>query len=258
MYWVGVDIGSLTVKVVALGEDEQIRVSEVAPAGRSGVDTATELLERIPAGQVRAIVATGYGRVAFPQADVEISEITCHAVGARQMYPDVRTVIDVGGQDSKAIRLDTDGRVQQFAMNDRCAAGTGRFLEVMARALEVSVEELAEVAAQSVNRVVVSSTCTVFAESEVVGYLNSGVSPEDVAAGLLDAIAGRIVGLARQVPIEPRVVMVGGVARNKAVVQRVEQGLQAKVTVPDAPQVVGALGAAIVCRSRFGGGGGFA
>ena len=258
MYWVGVDIGSLTVKVVALGADGQKRISEVAPAGRSGVDTAMTLIGRIPSGQVRAIVATGYGRVAFPRADLEVSEITCHALGALHLYPDARTVIDVGGQDCKAIQLDADGRVQQFAMNERCAAGTGRFLEVMARALEVAVEELAEVAAQAANRVVVSSTCTVFAESEVVGHLNSGVSPGDVASGLMDAIAGRIVGMPRQVPIEPRVVMAGGVACNQAVVERVEQGLQLEVAVPDEPQVVGALGAALVSRRRFGTGGHFA
>jgi len=251
MYWVGVDIGSLTVKLVGLDAQGEKRISEIAPAGRSGIEVAVSMLERIPAEEVRAVVATGYGRVAFPQADLEVSEITCHAVGALHLYPDVRTVIDVGGQDSKAIRIGAGGRVQQFAMNDRCAAGTGRFLEVMARALEVPVAVLSDMTTGATSKVVISSTCTVFAESEVVGHLNAGESIQGIAAGLLDAIGSRVVGLVRQIAAEPRVVMTGGVARNRGVVRAVAQGLAMEVTVPEEPQTVGALGAALLARRRF-------
>lgn len=252
MLWVGIDIGSLTVKVVALDARGRMRFSEVAPAGRSGIETALSMLGKIPSREIRAVVATGYGRVAFSEADVEVSEITCHALGATHLYPDARTVIDVGGQDSKAIRLGAGGRVQQFAMNDRCAAGTGRFLEVMARALEVQVTALAGMALEATSRVPISSTCTVFAESEVVGHLNAGERIENIAAGLLEAIGSRIVGLVRQITAAPRVVMTGGVARNEGVVAAVARGLKMEVSVPEEPQVVGALGAALVARQRLG------
>jgi predicted CoA-substrate-specific enzyme activase len=250
VYWVGVDIGSLTVKIVAVDASRQVMAAKVAPAGRSGVQVAETLLAELPADEIRSVVATGYGRVVFSRADLEVSEITCHARGVAHLFPDARTVVDVGGQDSKAVRVAPGGRVLQFAMNERCAAGTGRFLEVMARALEVPVNELASLAMGAKESVPVSSTCTVFAESEVVGHLNAGRKVAEVAAGLVDAIAIRIVGLVRQVGAEPRIVMTGGVALNSAVVRALSQRLGLEVSVPPNPQTVGALGAALIALEK--------
>ncbi len=247
--WVGLDIGSLTVKIVVLNDEGSRIFAKVVPSGRSGVQAASALLGEIPEAP-RFVVVTGYGRVCMDGADMEVSEITCHARGAAHLFADVRTVIDVGGQDSKVLRVEQGGRVVQFAMNDRCAAGTGRFLEVMARTLDVSVSDLDDLAGQARKPVPISSTCTVFAESEVVGHLSAGRRMEDVVAGLLDAIAARVAGLARQVGIQPRVVMTGGVALNRGVVARLEGLLGMPISVPTDCQLVGALGAALLGRER--------
>lgn len=243
--WIGIDIGSLTVKIAVLNQGGDLVFAKVVPAGRSGVQAAKLLLAEAPAGP-RFVVVTGYGRLCMEGADLEVSEITCHARGAAHLFPDVGTVIDVGGQDSKVIRVGPGGRVLQFAMNDRCAAGTGRFLEVMARALEVSVGDLDDLAARADQPVPISSTCTVFAESEVVGHLSAGRRVEDIVAGLLDAIAARVAGLARQVGVQHRIVMTGGVALNSGVVRRLEAMIGVPVYVPPDCQLVGALGAALV------------
>lgn len=252
MYSVGIDIGSLTVKLVALDVNGQIGASLMAPAGRSGTRVAEEMLVELPQQEIGPVAVTGYGRVTFGQADFEVSEVTCHARGALAAFPDARLVVDVGGQDSKAMRLGPGGRVLQFAMNDRCAAGTGRFLEVMAQALEVPIEKFAALAERSAQPIAISSTCTVFAESEVIGHLNAGASAEDVAAGLAEAIATRVAGLAGQVGVEPRVVMTGGVALNGAVVAALGRRLGERISVPEAPQMAGALGAALIARDRDG------
>lgn len=249
MHWIGVDIGSLTVKIAVLNDEGCPVFTKVVPAGRSGIQAASALLEQIPDAP-RFVVVTGYGRVCMDNADMEVSEITCHAKGAAHLFQDVRTVIDVGGQDSKVLRVEPSGRVVQFAMNDRCAAGTGRFLEVMARALEVSVADLDDLAQKAREPVSISSTCTVFAESEVVGHLSAGRRMEDVVAGLLDGIAARVAGLARQVGVQRRVVMTGGVALNRGVVARLEGLLGVAITVPPECQVVGALGAALIGLER--------
>lgn len=245
MQWVGIDIGSLTVKIAVLNKGGDLVFAKVVPAGRSGVQAALALLGEIPSGP-RYTVVTGYGRLCMEGADLEISEITCHARGAAHLFPDVGTVIDVGGQDSKVIRVGPGGRVVQFAMNDRCAAGTGRFLEVMARALEVSIGDLGDLAARAEQPVPISSTCTVFAESEVVGHLSAGRRIENIVAGLLDAMVARVAGLARQVGVQPRIVMTGGVALNSGVVKRLEMLLGIPISVPLNCQVVGALGAALL------------
>ncbi|MGB9592902.1 MAG: acyl-CoA dehydratase activase [Anaerolineae bacterium] len=249
MQWIGLDIGSLTVKIVALDEGGNLAFAKVVPSGRSGIQAAHALLAEVPASR-RFVVVTGYGRVSMEGADLEVSEITCHARGAAHLYADVGTVIDIGGQDSKVLRVEPGGRVVQFAMNDRCAAGTGRFLEVMARALDVSVADLDELARGATEPVPISSTCTVFAESEVVGHLAAGRRAEDIVAGLLDAVAARVAGLARQVGVQPRVVMTGGVALNSGVVSRLAALLATPISVPANCQIVGALGAALVGMER--------
>jgi predicted CoA-substrate-specific enzyme activase len=267
-YFLGVDIGSLTVKAVLLDAGQQVRGRGVAPAGYGGQEAAESLIRRlfnqggIAAEQVAYAVVTGYGRVRFEAANVlvspkameELSEISCHARGAFHLNPAVRTVIDIGGQDSKAVRLDSRGRVIDFAMNDKCAAGTGRFLEVMAAALGVPVEELGPLALQSEHPVSISSTCTVFAESEAVSHIARGAMQPDVAAGLLQAIASRVLGLAARVGLEPAIMLSGGVALNAGVVATLAKQSSHRITVPPDPQVVGALGAALYALHKGGGG----
>ena len=254
--YLGVDIGSLTVKAVLLSADQQVVGRKVAPAGYGGQQAAAILIESLlhEAGCAPSAVAytvvTGYGRVRFEAADEEVSEISCHARGAFHLNSAVRTVIDIGGQDSKAMRLDSRGRVIDFAMNDKCAAGTGRFLEVMAGALDVPLEELGRLALQSEHPVAISSTCTVFAESEAVSHIARGATRQDVAAGLLQAIASRVLGLAARVGLEPAIMLSGGVALNQGVVVALTRASAQQIPVPADPQTVGALGAALYALQR--------
>jgi len=255
-WFLGVDIGSLTVKAVLLDGDGRLRGSAVVPAGYGGQKAAEGLVARLlkeqdlSSAQVTYTVVTGYGRVRFDAADEEVSEISCHARGAFHLSPAVRTVIDIGGQDSKAIRLDAHGRVVDFAMNDKCAAGTGRFLEVMAAALDVPVGQLGTLALQSKHPVSISSTCTVFAESEAISHIARGATREDVAAGLHQAITKRVLGLAARVGLEPQVFLTGGVALNVGVVTALAQLCAERIDVPPAPQSVGALGAALYALEK--------
>jgi len=255
-YFLGVDIGSLTVKVVLMDSGQQMRSRGVTAAGYGGQQAAESLIKRllgeagIPAGDVAYTVVTGYGRVRFQTANEEVSEISCHARGAFHLNPALRTVIDIGGQDSKAMRLDSRGRVIDFAMNDKCAAGTGRFLEVMAGALDVPVEELGRLALQSQEPVSISSTCTVFAESEAISHIARGATRQDVAAGLHQAIASRVLGLAARVGLEPEIALTGGVALNQGVVAALARACGQQITVPPDPQTVGALGAALYALQK--------
>jgi predicted CoA-substrate-specific enzyme activase len=263
-YFLGVDIGSLTVKAVLVDTGQQVRCKGVAPAGYGGQEAAESLIrqlldeEGVAAARVSYAVVTGYGRVRFeaanamlsPKAMEEVSEISCHARGAFHLDPAVRTVIDIGGQDSKAMRLDSRGRVIDFAMNDKCAAGTGRFLEVMAAALGVAVEDFGKLALQSEHPVSISSTCTVFAESEAVSHIARGAMRQDVAAGLLQAIASRVLGLVARVGLEPVVMLSGGVALNEGVVAALAKQSSHAITVPSDPQTVGALGAALYALQK--------
>lgn len=197
--------------------------------------------------QIRRTVATGYGRGSVP-ADGRITEITCHARGAAFFFPRARTVVDIGGQDSKVISLSRGGRTADFAMNDRCAAGTGRFLEVMARALEMDLEEMGPRSLASRKALTVSSLCTVFAESEVVSLIARGAAPEDIAWAIHLAVADRVAALAERVRVLPPVVMTGGVAKNPGARKALEKRLGVRLFVPPEPQIAGALGAALVAR----------
>ncbi|MBC7233714.1 MAG: 2-hydroxyglutaryl-CoA dehydratase [Chloroflexi bacterium] len=249
--FLGVDIGSLTVKAVLLDAGQRLLTRGVVPAGYGGQEAAEALVARLlrecglTPDEIAYTVVTGYGRVRFATADEEVSEISCHARGAFHLCPAVRTVIDIGGQDSKAMRLDAQGRVVDFAMNDKCAAGTGRFLEVMAAALDVPIEQFGALALQSEHPVAISSTCTVFAESEAISHIARGVAKQDVAAGLHQAIASRVLGLAARVGLEAEVMLTGGVALNVGVVAALSRQSNQRITVPADPQTVGALGAAL-------------
>ena len=199
----------------------------------------------IAEGCVQQIVGTGYGRVSLPIFDRKVTEITCHARGAYHLFPDTRTVVDIGGQDSKVIALDEEGRGADFIMNDKGAAGTGRFLQVMAGVLDASLDELGLIAV-GVEPVPISSMCTVFAESEIIGLLARGVSKARIAAGIFDAIARRIQGLAGRVALSDNITFSGGVALNPEICRAIGAGLGVSLRVPPAPQFVGALGAALL------------
>ncbi|KXL52751.1 R-phenyllactate dehydratase activator [Anaerotignum neopropionicum] len=250
MYTMGVDVGSASSKVLILKDGKDIVAAEVVQVGTgsSGPQKALEKAYEVSGltrEDISYIVATGYGRFNFPGADKQISEISCHAKGIVFLVPTARTIIDIGGQDAKAIRLDDKGGIKQFFMNDKCAAGTGRFLEVMARVLETTLDEMAGLDEQATDTAPISSTCTVFAESEVISQLSNGVSRNNIIKGVHLSVASRACGLAYRGGVEKDVVMTGGVAKNAGVVRAVAGVLKTDVIVAPNPQTTGALGAAL-------------
>ncbi len=251
MYAAGLDIGSRTIVLVEWN-GIQITRAEVIDTGTDPLGNARSLVPSGKGGQGHGydrLVATGYGRhLAEEQdlADTVVSEIKAYGLGAHHLYPDAGTVLDIGGQDSKVIRLGPDGRVLRFEMNDRCAAGTGRFLENMAHTLGMGVDEFGAHALSANGRTIgISSMCTVFAESEVVSLIARGGDSHRVALGLHQAIVDRVGGMVRRVGVQERFVFAGGVAHNPCLRQLFAQALAAPITVPDQPQTVGALGAAL-------------
>lgn len=258
MITAGIDVGSLTAKAIIF-DDEPGRVlgRSLISLTHDPAQAGTLALQEALAGagvqesDLAASTATGYGRIALSFATYRITEISCHARGVHHLLPLVRTVVDVGGQDSKVTRLDDEGRALDFEMNDRCAAGTGRFLEVMAGALGVDLPGLADLALASATPAQLSSTCTVFAESEVVGLLAHGRRREDVAAGLCRAVAQRVAAMVQRLGLEPEVAFTGGVALNAGVREALTEVFGVPVTVPADPQLTGALGAAILAAERI-------
>lgn len=254
--FLGIDIGSSSSKIAVVDSDRRILYQEAVNIG-TGSDVILSLREKalkaVNAGEddVLFAVVTGYGRTTYKNADKQITEISCHAKGAHFLFPGVRTVIDIGGQDSKVIRIGKGGDVEDFVMNDKCAAGTGRFLEVMARVLACDMDKLSDIAGQAENSVRISSTCTVFAESEVISQLSIGSRKEDVALGAHISVAKRVSGQALRVGVIPDVVMTGGVALNKHMVETLSNEIGYPISVPDRPQTVGALGAALFAAERY-------
>ncbi|MBN2072845.1 MAG: 2-hydroxyglutaryl-CoA dehydratase [Actinobacteria bacterium] len=252
----GIDVGSVSTEVVILESDpDKILSYIIAPTGASSKTAAGKALVRacekagIEKSLIKSIVATGYGRVNIPFADNNITEISCHARGAISCFPETRTVIDIGGQDSKVIKLE-NGSPVDFLMNDKCAAGTGRFLEVMARALEIDLENFADIFLNTKKTVEITSTCTVFAESEIVSLIGQGIEKNVIIKGLVYSIANRITSMVERVGLEEPVCMTGGVARNLGVVNALEEKLSAKINIPEEPQITGALGAAFLARNH--------
>lgn len=252
MITLGLDIGSVAAKGVLLAPNDSWRV--VVPTGWSPRDTGQQLIDELTrlAGlerhDVDAIVATGYGRISVPDADKSVTEITCHAKGLTHLLPQVRTVIDIGGQDSKVIRLNESGRVIDFAMNDKCAAGTGRFLQVMAQVLGMDVSDLADAEDPS-ETVSINSMCTVFAESEIIGHLAQGMSRGGLIAGLHQSVAKRVAGMAARIGVVGPVAFTGGVAKNSGISRALEEELKAPLLTPGDCQFTGALGAALLARN---------
>jgi predicted CoA-substrate-specific enzyme activase len=247
---IGIDVGSTTTKGVVINSDGQILASAIRSTGASANDAAKAVLDEIEGAYGEAteqpVVSTGYGRKLISIADREVTEITCHSLGVHHVFPDVQLAIDVGGQDSKAIRVGSEGRPTDFELNDKCSAGTGRFLEVMASVLDVPIEGLGPLALQSQNPCSISSTCTVFAESEVISQISSGKSPQDIAAGIHQSMAGKIASMSRRVGIVAPVVATGGVALNPAFVEYLGKSLGVDISVPQEAQFTGALGAALL------------
>jgi predicted CoA-substrate-specific enzyme activase len=261
IYFAGIDIGSTAIKVALVDDKATIVGVHVAASGSLFHKNAREALHSLLArhnilrDQVRYLVATGYGRKLFKEADDSISEITANALGAHETGKDfggIRTIINIGGQDSKAIQIDETGNVVNFAMNDKCAAGTGRFLDVAARNLDIDLEELGDYHFNGKGvPLSINSTCTVFAESEIIGLLASGHGKEEIVAGIHYSIARRTVRLAKRVGIEDRVYFDGGPALNKGLVAAIQDELGREVVVPDFPQTTTAFGAAILARSEY-------
>ena len=250
MYTMGVDVGSASSKVVILEDGIRVVTEKVVQLGTGSSGPQRVLEEALEASGLRMedmarVVATGYGRFSFEGADRQVSEISCHAKGIYHLVPSARTIIDIGGQDAKAIKLDERGGVVQFFMNDKCAAGTGRFIDVMARVLEVTTGEMQDYDAKATEPAPISSTCTVFAESEVISQLSQGTSKENIIAGVHASVAVKACGLAYRGGVTPDVVMSGGVAQNAGVVRAISKELKQQGIVAPHPQVAGALGAAL-------------
>lgn len=245
MICAGLDVGSRTIKLVLLNEGAV--ESAVVPTGVNPLSRCRELLDGKPYGR---LVLTGYGRhlVSPHLGGTAVSEIKAYAAGARRLYPDCRTVIDVGGQDTKVIHLSPAGQVQKFEMNDRCAAGTGRFLEVMANTLEIGIEHLGETALAASGSVQVNSMCTVFAESEVVSMIGRGEDVGAIALALHEAIATRIASMVRRVGIVERVVFAGGGALNPCLRGLLSRKLDVEIAAPADPRIVGAFGSALLAE----------
>lgn len=251
MITLGVDIGSLSGKAVVL-VDGEIKAHHVIPTGPDSVATGTEVTRTTLAKAglsldgVDYVVSTGYGRIVIPFAQKNVSEISCHAKGAAFLHPAVRTILDMGGQDCKAIRCDGTGKVQSFIMNDKCAAGAGRSMGIMAELTGVPLEELGPLSLEAEGPgVPVSSVCVVFARSEVLAFMRDGVPKSEVLAGACEALVKRVHGLLRRVGIEEDFVISGGIAKNVGVVSRLEERLGVEANICFEPQIVGALGAAL-------------
>jgi predicted CoA-substrate-specific enzyme activase len=254
----GCDVGSATGKALIMRDGAIVSFTIIPSTTRPertaqmAMDEALSKAGLTSLEELDYVVGTGYGRVRVPFANENISEITCHARGAFWLSPTIRTVIDIGGQDCKVMSIGEGGKVLDFVMNDKCAAGTGRFLEAMARALGAELQELAALSLQSKNPATITAQCSVFAESEVISLLNAGAEVIDVAAGIHMSIAGRVNSLVRRVGVIEDVTVTGGCAKNKGLVASLEHRLGVGIkTLPEDPQVVGALGAAVLARERL-------
>ena len=253
MITVGIDVGSITAKAAAIRDGEVVADKLILTghnarrAGANVFEAITEAL-RIDAAAITKIVSTGYGRSSVTFADKTVTEITCHAAGAHFLNPAVRSVIDIGGQDSKAIAVDETGGVNDFVMNDKCAAGTGRFLEVMANALEVDFDRFGQFSLKADKPSKISSLCTVFAESEVISLISNGEKRENIIAGIHESIAARVATMAKRTGLTIPIMMTGGVAKNIGVVKALERKIGRQIEVSPRSQLTGAIGAALLAQ----------
>lgn len=251
IYFAGIDLGSTMTKVVIIDENDEIRGSRIDHTGAEHRRLANKVMEEalkladLSFDEISYVVATGYGRIIVPFADRQITELSCHARGVFHFFPNVKLAIDIGGQDAKGLKIN-NGKLIDFVMSDKCAAGTGRFLEVIAKALGVGKEELGDIALKARKKVSISSICTVFAQHEVVSRLSEGASLEDIVAGIHDAIASRVARMAERLKTNSDVFFTGGVAKNIGVVKALKENLGCRLFVPEEPLLTGALGAALL------------
>ncbi len=256
MYFAGVDIGSTMTKVMLMDKSGNLLSSIKGPTGPEYRQLANEVMQQaleqasLQIDDISYIVATGYGRFNVPFADHQITELSCHARGVYSLFPNVRTAIDIGGQDAKCMKI-ANGRLTNFVMNDKCAAGTGRFLEVTAATLGIRLEDMGDISLNATKKIQISSLCTIFAQQEVVALLSRGEKLENILAGLHDALASRITALARRLVIEPNLVLTGGVAKNTGMVRTMKESLGCEILVPEEPLLTGALGAAILAQETY-------
>jgi predicted CoA-substrate-specific enzyme activase len=254
---VGIDVGSTTTKGVLLDSSGNIVAKSLMLTGASAAQAVEKIIQNISSSaninlNGVPMISTGYGRARVAQAEKSVTEITCHSVGVHHINPAIRLLIDVGGQDAKAIRIGPSGRPEDFELNDKCSAGTGRFLEVMARVLDVSLNELGPLALQSKKPCSISSTCTVFAESEVIGHIGAGESAADIAAGVHVSMVSKIAALSKRVGVREPVCVTGGVALNPAFRHYLSIQLGVELWIPEEPQLTGALGAAVLAIEERG------
>lgn len=252
----GIDIGAGTAKAVILDNKEIIAFSIIPVSGdinKAVEEVINDVLNKagLLLGSLNYVVSTGWGRNAVPFANASTTEIICHASGVHFLIPQARTIVDIGAQDSKVIRINNKGKVVDFVMNDKCAAGTGRFLEVMAQVLGLKLEEMGPISLASKNVCNISNTCTVFAETEVVSLRAQGKAVEDLIAGIHKAIASRVVIMGSGINLEQETVFTGGVAKNIGVQKALEEVGGLKCIVPEEPQVTGALGAALIAQAEL-------
>jgi len=256
LYFAGVDIGSTMTKVVLMDKAGNLLSFIKGPTGAEHRQLANEVMRqaleqaRLQIDDISYIVATGYGRLNVPFADRQITELSCHARGVSSLFPDARTAIDIGGQDAKCMKIQ-DGRLVSFVMNDKCAAGSGRFLEVTAATLAIKLEDMGDISLKATEKIQISNLCTIFAQQEVVALLSRGEKLENILAGLHDALASRVATLARRLGIERDLVLTGGVAKNIGMVKAMKESLGCEVLVPEEPLLTGALGAAILAKETY-------
>jgi predicted CoA-substrate-specific enzyme activase len=256
-YAAGVDVGSTQTKAVLIDEQAHIVARAITETGANVVRAAETAFQtalqsaRLEEREVEYVIGTGYGRYKVTFGNAQVTEISCHGRGAAHLFPGTHTVLDMGGQDTKAIRVSPTGEIVDFCMNDKCAAGTGRFLGAAASALNIPLADLGPTALRGERPVKITTTCTVFAESEVLSWLGKGKKIEDILLGVHESIATRSIGLLRRVGIEPEITFTGGVARNRAMIAALTQRLGCTINVSDDSHYMGAVGAALFALDRI-------
>jgi predicted CoA-substrate-specific enzyme activase len=249
-YYAGIDVGSTMTKALILNGG--IIASVIGPTGAEQRHLANRVMEEalqqagISFDAVTYVVATGYGRINVPFADRQVTEISCHARGIASLFPDAKTVIDIGGQDSKAIKIDTTGRPTDFIMNDKCAAGSGRFIEVIADTLGINLTDVGDLALKSITPATISNICTIWAQQEVAARLSEGVSIPDLLAGVHYSLADRISRMVNRIRVEDAVILTGGGGKNRGLAKALRDQIGHEIVVPDEPLITGALGAALL------------
>ncbi len=257
MYFAGIDIGSNTTKAVIV-KNSKILGYAITKTGAKALNTAENIYQNalnqanVRRDQISYSIATGYGRnLVSDICDKQVTEITCFGRGSFEVHPKTRTIIDIGGQDSKVIRIDTKGRITSFEMNDKCSAGTGKYLEILSKTLGVNLEDMGKIALRSNGIVAISSTCTVFAESEVISRIANGAPSDHILRGIHKSMAVKVAELAKRVGIQADVLIAGGVAYNEGIVHFLSHQLDTKIKVAQNPQLVGAYGASLIAQEKY-------